>query len=87
MGYGTGGIAELSGGALMGLCDILEVMYMTYPADTPIEEWSDGWLKLEVASILKDATYLIMYDSEKRTAGYPITREEMIACINNSRWL
>lgn len=58
---------------------------MGYPAETPIEEWSDGWLKLEVATIAKDATYLIMYDNEKRSAGYPVTREEMIAFVKNAQ--
>ena len=58
---------------------------MPKPNDTPVEEWSDGWLTLEIASILKDASYLIMYDNERRSAGYPVTREEMIAFVHKAQ--
>ena len=47
----------------------------------PLDEWPDGWLKLECSSLLNEPTYIILYDSEKAEKGYPVTREEMIKYI------
>lgn len=49
-----------------------------HPQNVPLSQWSDGWLKLSCA---KDATYLLMHDDEKRKAGLPVTRDEMIDYI------
>jgi hypothetical protein len=55
-----------------------------HPNTTPIESWPLGWLRLECCSILTP-TYLIMNDDEKRSLGYPITKEEMVELIKSKR--
>lgn len=46
--------------------------------EKPLEQWNLGQLKFEVASLLKEPSYLIMLDYEKEDRKYPISREEMI---------
>lgn len=50
---------------------------MPHPKDTPLDKWSIGWLKMEVASLLDTPGYIMMHDYEKRAAGYPVTQDEM----------
>jgi hypothetical protein len=47
------------------------------PWNTPLGEWPDGWLKLEVASLSRMPEYLTMTDAEKHAAKLPVTAEEM----------
>lgn len=58
---------------------------MQHPNQTPIEDWPDGWLNLEVASILDVPIYLMMHTSERVKAKFPSTREEQIAFIKEHR--
>jgi hypothetical protein len=50
---------------------------MAHIKDIPLEEWPPGWLKLEVASILRSPDYIIMNNREKKDAGMPVSAEEM----------
>ena len=56
-----------------------------HPKDTPIEKWPAGWLKLEMASLLKNPNYIIMHDYEKERENYPVTNEQMVEFIQNNR--
>ncbi len=56
---------------------------MKHPNETPLEDWPESWLKLEVASLMNDPLYIIMTDLEKRAASYPVTIEEMQQYIRN----
>jgi hypothetical protein len=47
------------------------------PIYTPLEEWTEGWLKMEVAVLARKSLYIIMTDEEKRAAGLPVTADEM----------
>jgi hypothetical protein len=58
---------------------------MARPKDTPLEQWSPGWLKMEVASLLDVPGYIMMHDHEKLAAGYPITDDEMRKFIKARR--
>lgn len=58
---------------------------MQHPATTPLDQWRPGWLKMEVASLLDVPGYFMMHDHEKKTAGYPVTNEEMREFIKNRR--
>lgn len=58
---------------------------MKHPATTPLENWSPGWLKMEVASLLDVPGYAMMHDHEKLAAGYPVSIAEMIAFIKARR--
>jgi hypothetical protein len=49
--------------------------------DAPLEKWPPGWLKLEVARLSQESSYLIMTDKEKKSLGLPVTEEEMRAFI------
>lgn len=51
------------------------------PRDIPLEQWTNGWLKFDVARKLDYPIYLVMHDHEKRQMGFPVTREEMIAFL------
>jgi hypothetical protein len=51
------------------------------PINTPLEEWTEGWLKLEVAVLARKSLYIIMTDKEKEAAGLPVTADEMRAYI------
>ena len=53
--------------------------------DVPLEKWPPAWLKLEMASLLDIPGYIMMHDHEKRTAGHPVTNDEMRAFIRARR--
>mgnify|MGYP001615768927 CR=1 FL=1 len=46
--------------------------------DKDYNKWTDGQLKMEIASRLNDCMYIIMHELEKKINNYPVTREEMI---------
>lgn len=52
--------------------------------DKPLEDWSNGYLKFEVASMLNDPNYIAMLDYEKEDREYPISRDEMIKYLRLS---
>jgi hypothetical protein len=54
---------------------------LTHPKDVPLDEWRDGWLTMTVASYLDLPGYVMMYDIEKKRAGYPVSRQEKIDFI------
>jgi hypothetical protein len=56
---------------------------MPRPKDIPLEQWSQGWLKMECASILREREpcYLLLHDHEKREKKLPVTDDEMRALI------
>jgi hypothetical protein len=56
-----------------------------HPTNTPLEEWPSGWLKMEVASMLGDCTYIMMHDHEKKAADLPVTDEDMRTYIRKCR--
>lgn len=58
---------------------------MPKPNETPIEEWSNGWLALETASLLDKPEFVIMHDDERRKAKLPSSRQEMIDFIKAKR--
>ena len=58
---------------------------MAHPSRTPIDKWPQGWCALECASLLDNALYLTMYESEKREKDYPVTIEEMRDFIKSNR--
>lgn len=66
-------------------------MSKIHPSLVPLEMWNDGWLTLEVSRILsetepvREISYLMMYDEEKKKAKYPVTRAEMIEFIENHK--
>ena len=47
----------------------------------PLRDWTEGWLKMEVATLSHHPEYPLMHDQEKRSKELPVTREEMIAYI------
>lgn len=53
---------------------------VTHPQNTPLHQWTDGWLKLSVA-MHTDPYFIAMHDHEKRAKDWPVTREEMIAFL------
>jgi hypothetical protein len=55
------------------------------PGDKPLAEWPIGWLKLEVSSLLKNTSYLIMTQDEKLEQDLPATEAEMRTFIQD-RW-
>jgi hypothetical protein len=50
---------------------------MPHIKDIPLDQWPPGWLKLQVASLLGTHEYILMHDCEKRSAGLPVSVEEM----------
>lgn len=52
--------------------------------DTPLEKWTNGQLKFEVASQLDEPSYIIMLDYEKQDREYPVSRDEMISYIREA---
>jgi hypothetical protein len=58
---------------------------MPHPKDTPLELWPQGWLVLEVASLLDRPEYVIMFDREKRSHNLPVTSDEMRDFIQRFR--
>jgi hypothetical protein len=48
-----------------------------HPSNTPLEEWPQGWLVLEIANISGRPFYLVMTDEEKEKEHLPITEQEM----------
>jgi hypothetical protein len=51
----------------------------------PPNTWTDGQLKLEVASLLDLPVYLLMTPDEKRKHDLPVERREMIGFIEARR--
>lgn len=51
----------------------------------PLDEWPTGWLKLEVAQLLRNLSYLIMTRDEKLDQDLPVTDAEMRAFILKKR--
>lgn len=51
-------------------------MAKRHPASTPLSEWSDGWLVMEVASLLDTPGYVMMSDTEREREGYPASRDQ-----------
>lgn len=51
-----------------------------HPSEVPLNEWTDGWLTMSVASHL-DVGYLFAHDHEKEGKGWPATREQKIAFL------
>jgi hypothetical protein len=58
---------------------------MPNPNTIPLEDWSDGWLTLETATLLDNPFYLLMYAQEKKLQELPCTRQEMIDFIKDKR--
>lgn len=56
-----------------------------HPKDTPLDQWPEGWLKMEVASLLDTPGYVLMREDEKQRAGYPCTSQEMREFIASRR--
>lgn len=50
---------------------------------TPLEQWTDGQLKFEVASQSNIPQYIIMFDEEKVNNSLPVSREEMIKFLRS----
>lgn len=59
-----------------------------HPQNVPLSKWADGWLKMEVGSILQNqgkcSWYLLMHEPEKVRRRLPVTRQEMIDYIINN---
>lgn len=51
---------------------------MPHAHQVPLSQWPEGWLKLEMASVLARPEYVIMTDGEKRGDKLPVTRAEMV---------
>jgi len=58
---------------------------MPHPKDVPLDKWTDGWLVLEVASLLDDPLYIMMHEHEREAKAYPVTRAEMIGFIRSAQ--
>jgi len=56
-----------------------------HPKNTPLAEWPSAWLKMECASLLDDAIYIIMREDEKKAHHYPVTEDEMRNYIKSSQ--
>ena len=53
--------------------------------EKPLSDWRSGWLKLEVANLLRNPRYLIMTQDEKLDRDFPVSDEEMRAFIEAKR--
>ncbi|MFG1270808.1 hypothetical protein V5F40_22920 [Xanthobacter sp. DSM 14520] len=51
-----------------------------HPQNVPLTDWTDGWLKMSVASYT-DVRFILATDDEKRAHAWPVTRAEMIALL------
>lgn len=58
---------------------------MKHPKDIPLSQWSDGWLKMEVASLLDTPGYILMSDAEREREGYPASRDQRADFIASRR--
>jgi hypothetical protein len=58
---------------------------MPHPTKTPLEKWPQGWLVMEVASLLDTPGYILMHEHERRKAGYPVTVDDMREFIRGRR--
>ena len=58
---------------------------MKHPKDTPISEWPDGWLVMEVASLLDTPGYIMMSDTEREREGYPFSRDQRADFVASRR--
>lgn len=56
-----------------------------HPKDIPLSQWSDGWLKMEVASLLDTPGYILMSDVENEREGYPASRDQRADFIASRR--
>lgn len=57
------------------------------PRKVPLSKWPSGWLKLEVAGIIGDPTYLLMTDQDKNGRDWPVTDAEMRVFIMKHKGL
>lgn len=55
------------------------------PREVPLEEWPRAWLVLELCSILRNPTYMVMTEHEKVEKNLPVTDGEMRAVIRDKR--
>ena len=55
------------------------------PSNTPLDQWPDGWLVMEVASLLDTPGYILMSDSEREREGYPASRDQRADFISSRR--
>jgi len=52
-----------------------------HPKDVPLSEWPDGWLVMEVASLLDDPGYIIAHDHERKARGLPSSKDERLSFV------
>lgn len=51
-----------------------------HPQNVPLDEWTEGWLKLGIA-VHAGADYLWMNGGEKGRRGLPASKAEMVAYL------
>lgn len=51
-----------------------------HPQNIPLTRWTDGWLKMSVASET-DVGFLLANDEEKDRMGWPVGRDAMISLL------
>jgi hypothetical protein len=56
-----------------------------HPSRVPLEDWSDGWLAMEVSRLLDDPFYLVAHYDEKIDRKWPVTRDERIEYIRSRK--
>lgn len=56
-------------------------MAQPHPTNTPLDQWPNGWLVFETASLLDDPMFITRHSYERTARKEPATREEMIAFI------
>ena len=56
-----------------------------HPKDVPLSQWYDGWLVMEVASLLDTPGYIMMSDTERSREGYPASRDQRADFIASRR--
>ena len=47
------------------------------PDNTPLDQWSVDWLRVEVAVLIGRPNYLWITDAEKKKLKYPVTEAQM----------
>lgn len=58
---------------------------MPHPKDVPFHKWSDGWLVMEVASLLDTPGYILINDAERDREGYPASRDQRADFVASRR--
>lgn len=51
-----------------------------HPQNVPLDEWTDGWLKLSIAGHL-GVEYVWMNEAEKQSRGLPSSKAGMVAFL------